>query len=157
MRSTPSQPPAVIVSNPSVVLKYSAPESKRRRCVCFLPYLGSGFFSSGSILPRCGYSDWRLSSYHGNVGGKIINNSGGAATVGARPSQPKLKQGGHNGEQGLGQWGRGASGWQLVQPITAFLTSSLPFHTPLFKGMFSASWATENRRTSTVSDRIGRY
>lgn len=109
VRSTPSQPPAVIVSISSPVLRTTkkesnASESKRRNNAWFLPYLGSGFFSSGSILPHCGYSDRRLDSYHGNVGRKIINNSGGAATVGARPSQPKLKQGGHNGKESLGQW-----------------------------------------------------
>lgn len=55
---------------------------------------------------HCGFSDPRLDSYHGNVGRKIINNSGGAATVreSARPSQGKPKQGGHNGKKHLDQW-----------------------------------------------------
>lgn len=36
----------------------------------FLPYLGSGFFSSVSILTHCGGSDLRYNSYHGNIEGK---------------------------------------------------------------------------------------
>lgn len=36
----------------------------------FSPYLGSGFFSSVSILTHCGGSDLRYNSYHGNIEGK---------------------------------------------------------------------------------------
>lgn len=61
----------------------STPVSRKRqtrreryhvRCF-FLPYLGSGFFSSVSILTQCGGSDLRHYSYHGNIQEKNISNT----------------------------------------------------------------------------------
>lgn len=59
--------------------KNERPRREKNDMNLFLPYLGSGFFSSSSILtlssvPRC-WSDLRQDSYHGNVEEKNINMS----------------------------------------------------------------------------------
>lgn len=87
---------AVIVSISSPVWRKSKHGGENMRIKLFLPYLGSGFFSSSSILthgsaPGC-CSDLRQDSYHGNVEERNINNRlPQRERETERPSQTKLR------------------------------------------------------------------
>lgn len=125
---------AVIVSISSVVSRKSKDRAESRRTELFLPYLGSGFFSSGSILTHCSapgcWSERRQDSYHGNVEEKNINNSAWLQQLHReRPSQTKLK---HSAFQANGEGSRpmreqSPANWQLPQPIRVRLSGTKPF------------------------------
>lgn len=162
VRSTPSQPPAVIVSISSPVLRTTKEKATHRRA--------SGETMSGS------YRIWGPVFSHPAP----FSHTAAIQTVDWTVTMEMSVEKSSITAAALLQWGRdhpnpnwsragiterrvwtnergGMSGWQLVQPIKVSLTRRLPFHSLLFQWNVFSLMTTQNWRHTTVSDGMSSY